>query len=458
MFHTICHFQYKSACPSSARLAWACLLLFVVISNQVCGQERSEGNYLRVARAGQECTDFYELPPCESEFPAPSSEAKPWQLPEGTDGTAKPRPQGEQPDYQMPSDLDLDALATDRAPSTSSTLPSGLGAVAAASSPDVNMIGDFFGSGYYLGGSDGFATVPSAGGDRRFKATDNLSPLPQDRVFFNYHHFHNAVMDINGIEQNVDRFTFGLERTCLDDTVSFEVRVPFANGLSSSQYFGLDDTMTSEIGNIAFTVKAFLWQWRSLRFAAGLATVIPTADNASVEGDGTYTEFRNEAVHLQPYFGVNYSRPCSRWFSTAYIGVDADVNGNEIRSGFDSSSLVSLGTIEDPALLYCDYQIGYWWYKDYGHIGYLNGIAPVLELHYSQMLSDPENIDGAYQNPFGQSSLLNMTMGFVFDFRRNNQVTIYGAAPLRHEEAVLFGRTVSPVFTGEFGMQWVNRY
>jgi hypothetical protein len=421
--------------------------------------EESTAAELRVARASQKCTDFYELPPCETEMPDPCEEPTLAPVPKATTQTPSTPPQDYRPDFTTTDDLS-DTIVDNQPPTSSSLLPSGVGAVAASDSPDVNMIGDFFSSGYYLGGADGFATLPSAGGDRRFKATDNLSLLPQDRVFFNYHHFQNAVNDIYGVEQNVDRFTFGLEHTFLDDTVSWEVRVPFTSGLASGQDFGLDNTLSSEIGNVAFTVKALLWQWRSLKFGAGLATVIPTADDASVQGDSQYTEFHNDAVHLQPYFGVYCSRPGSRLFSTAYIGVDTDVSGNEILVGssFGPGNLNSLGTIEDPALLYCDYQIGYWWYKDYGHIGYLNGIAPVFEVHYSQMLSDPENFDGAYQNPFGQSSLVNITTGFIFDFRHNNQVNIYGAAPLKRDEAVLFGRTVSPVFTGEFGVQWVCRY
>jgi hypothetical protein len=437
----------------------ASALTAVVLSSQTVHAEEDSIAELRVARAGQECTDFYELPPCEAQMPDPCEVPTPAPTPEATDQAPTTPPQDDQPDFNVTDDLS-DMITDEQAPGTSSLMPSGLGAVAASDSPDVNMIGDFFSSGYYLGGADGFASLPSAGGDRRFKATDNLSLLPQDRVFFNYHHFQNAVSDINGIEQNVDRFTFGLEHTCLDDTVSWEVRVPFTSGLASGQDFGQDNPMSSEIGNVAFTVKAFLWQWRSLSFGAGLATVIPTADDASVQGDSQYTEFHNDAVHLQPYFGVYCSRPGSRLFSTTYIGVDTDVSGNEILVGASSTSgpLTSLGTIEDPALLYCDFQIGYWWYRDYGHIGYLNGIAPVIEVHYSQMLSDPENFDGAYQNPFGQSSLVNLTSGFILEFRRNNQVNIYGAVPLKQDETVLFSRTVSPVFTGEFGVQWVCRY
>ena len=430
---------------------------------------------LRIARVGQNCAECFELPPCAiptpCEVPTPCEEPTPREVP-AIPPTPPQEGMGEE------SDEPADQLPTERTPTGPDTEPSdifdgqgpgaasslsGMGAVAASESSDVNMIGDFFSSAYYLGdGSGNFVNVPSAGGDRRFKATDNLSPLPQDRVFFNYHHFHNAVLDINEDIRDLDRYTFGLERTCLDDTVSFEVRVPMATGLASTQSDFETDTLTSEFGNVALTVKAFLWQWRSVKFASGMAVTLPTADDGSIETDSGTSEFRNNAVHLQPYFGMTCARPGSRWFSTSYIGVDVDVNGNEIfsDSSFGSGGLVFVGEVQDQSLLYCDCQVGYWWYQDYGHIGYLNGIAPVVELHYSQLLDDPENLGGVYVNPFGQNSILNMTMGLMFDFRRKQQINFYAAAPLKRDEVDLNGSglIVSPVFTAEVGAQWVCRY
>jgi hypothetical protein len=440
------------------------LLSIALASSPLCllASDMPAANELRVARAGQNCADCFELPPCDIPTPQP---CEPCPIPPQP---GEPAP-GEvttpdQPADEAPIDQQPDNLFDDAPDAASSMLPSGAGAVAASDSPDVHMIGDFFSTGYFLGGgisgTDGFATVPSAGGDRRFKATDNLCPLPQDRVFFNYHHFHNATYDVNGVNQDVNRYTFGLERTYLDETISFEVRMPITGALDSGQVEGAEDTLTSELGNLALTVKAFLWQWRSLKFAAGMATTLPTADDGSVQGDFQYTELRNEAVHIQPYLGVHCSRPGRRLFSTTYVGVDVDVNGNEILTDQTGNGpgIISLGEIEDPALLFCDAQIGYWWYQDYGHIGYLNGIAPVVEIHYSQILESPENIDGFYENPFGQASLLNLTMGFVFDFRREHQLAVYSAVPLKHPEANINGLIVSPVFDAEVGAQWVYKY
>jgi hypothetical protein len=407
------------------------------------------------------CADSIGYPQCDSSVPPQTSPD--W----NSAGGAEILPESGDPIYQPPSatsaGVDGSFEHTDAFDTTAPTLPGGLGAVATAESPAVHMIGDFFGSGYFLGGMDGFATVPAAGGDRRFKATDNINPLPQNRLFFNYHHFHNAVSDIAGVNQNVDRFTFGLERTFLDEMMSLEVRVPFASGLDSVQVTGLDDTITSEFGNIALTVKILLHQCGSLNFTSGLATVLPTAEDASVAGDTTLTVLENNAVHLQPYLGVNYSNACSRFFSSAYIATDVDLNGNALSTGLRSAgtpaALTPLGDVRDQTLLFFDWQIGYWLYQDYGHIGYLNGFAPVFELHYSRALEEPQLFTpDVMGNPFGKADLLNLTAGLVFDFRRAATLTVYGAAPLRREKRVRFGRTVSPVFQAEFGVQCVYRY
>lgn len=402
--------------------------------------------------AGAPCPTAPSSPPLA---PTPAEPAYPpgFEIPEGFD-TPAPSADSAAPEAAPP------------APTASppSSLPSGMGAVAAAGSPDVNMIGDFFASGYFLGADGEFTNASSAAGDRRFKATDNLSPFPQDRIFFNYHHFHNAVTDLFGGEHDIDRFTFGYERTFFDKALSLELRIPFAGGLDATQAIDSPDTTSTEFGNISLTLKACLWERCGWNLISGIATVFPTADDASVTGFSSISVLENEAVHLQPYVGIAYARPCSRLFTTAYGAFDFDANGNEIFTGIIPVSggpappLTSLGSVRDQTLLFFDWQIGYWVYQDYGHIGYLNGIAPILELHYTQTIDDAVNLASVYENPFGQVDLLNITAGLVFDFRQAATVTVYGAAPLRREFADIAGRVVSPVFDAEFGVQCVYRY
>ncbi|MFM9058171.1 MAG: hypothetical protein ACKOSQ_03420, partial [Planctomycetaceae bacterium] len=57
------------------------------------------------------------------------------------------------------------------------------------------------------------------------KLSENVSPLPRDRVYFNYSYFHNAL--IGDIRNDVNRFTPGFEKTFADGWTSIEVRTPF---------------------------------------------------------------------------------------------------------------------------------------------------------------------------------------------------------------------------------------
>jgi hypothetical protein len=99
-----------------------------------------------------------------------------------------------------------------------------------ASAP--SMVGDFLGGGFLLTSGQ---TVPIARGDRRFKVAENVSPIPRDRILFNYNHFHNSLTDINGASRDLDRFTFGFEKTFLHGRASIETRLPLAVGLISPQ-------------------------------------------------------------------------------------------------------------------------------------------------------------------------------------------------------------------------------
>ncbi len=65
---------------------------------------------------------------------------------------------------------------------------------------------------------------PSAGGVvGRTKISDDNSPLPRDRVIFNYDYFDNAQLTSTGV--NVHRFSPGFEKTFFDQMASIEVRV-----------------------------------------------------------------------------------------------------------------------------------------------------------------------------------------------------------------------------------------
>jgi hypothetical protein len=154
-----------------------------------------------------------------------------------------------------------------------------------------NVIGDFFAggcvqayvpidssdfdSGYYYG--DVYdVCIPTPGSTiGRVKLADNNSPMPRDRVFFDYNLFHNT--SLNGID--VNRYTPGLEKTFLDGIGSIEFRVPMAGTLGSDVVIdsatGADRTgLNGEFGDLFLGMKLLLMATDECAISAGLGLSI----------------------------------------------------------------------------------------------------------------------------------------------------------------------------------------
>src|SRR5690606_25544046 len=105
-------------------------------------------------------------------------------------------------------------------------LPAGFGASRTGPSAVPNMIGDLLGGGSALQTSDvSFLSIPTAGGGGalgRFQISENNSPLPQNRFYFNYSHFHNSQIFGPHIT-SLDRYTPGFEKTFLDGLMSYQI-------------------------------------------------------------------------------------------------------------------------------------------------------------------------------------------------------------------------------------------
>ena len=178
------------------------------------------------------------------------------------------------------------------------------------------------------------------------KVADNNSPLPEDRVYFRYNYFNDAlkvtgdsgkvVFDpslgvsattsaprFRGItttkSYDVHDFTFGGEKTFCNGLFSVEVRVPFTTTLSHNldlsvaKVTGLgpdtdDDSSSSiiqttptpqntlgqsdtEFGNMTVVLKGLAYQSSRLAISGGMAVGIPTAQDTKVR----VTDFLGDA-------------------------------------------------------------------------------------------------------------------------------------------------------------------
>jgi hypothetical protein len=398
-----------------------------------------------------------DCPGCRAYFDACESPCPPGGIvPDTIPGEAG----AEGPDAETIPSVEQAPGATDSGTSFSGPLPSmssSLGAVAAAGSASPGMIGDFFGGGYqYLQASPANgATVAVAGGDRILKFADNNSPMPQNRLFFNFHHFNNPVSDVVGESQDTDRFTFGLERAFWDGLASVEFRVPFEASVSADQTVGNPDTLAAEFGNLALALKMLGYQGERWSVAGGLGMIFPTADDSTIFnaiGEPGVT-FENDSYFLQPFLGV-YFQPNRRLFMQFVSQVNFDVTGSTVVLQ-DPSFFGDVGSDElhEQTLLFLDYSAGYWMFRSKHHADWVTGFAPMVELHYTTTTNDLElpqigGADTVFEPDFRRDAL-NLTGGLLFEFGSLTSLRVAGVAPLRDETLM---------FDAEFGLQLIRRY
>lgn len=305
-----------------------------------------------------------------------------------------------------------------------------LGANTASYSSAPNMVGDHFGGTLLFG--TGNHTISSAGGDRRFKIAENVSPMPQDRVFFNYNHFENSLRDLNNVNRSLDRFTFGFEKTLFDGHASFELRLPIADGLDSRQAFGVADTTSTEFGNLAMAVKVNLLSGCNWILSGGTTISVPTGDDfRAINGNALDILVRNDAVHLAPFIGY-LNQLSDDWFFQGFIQADFDLEGNEVftaAGGFE-------GIVQDQNLLFIDASIGRWLCRRCDPCARLTGVAAIAELHYTSTMTDTDTVS-AISNPYNRMDILNASGALSFQLRQTS-LRVGAAAPLREDEERLF--------------------
>jgi hypothetical protein len=281
--------------------------------------------------------------------------------------------------------------------------------------------------------------IPIAAGDGPTKIADDTSPLPMDRVFFDYNFFNNALLTANSDEIGLNRYSFGIEKTFFDGNASVEIKAPVDAGLNDVQDVAAN-TLGNEgtvFGNLAVVPKLLLYSDGSLALAAGMAIGTPTAPN----GELRISEFQdirvqNQSVHLAPFLGMLVV-PGQRWFSISYLQFDFDANGNGVDVIVGPQSFH--GRLRDPTLMYADVSIGYWLYRDAlggGGGGWLRGVAPIVELHYTTTLQDAQGFEafGSGITALQQRiDVLNLTAGLQFELGASSWLSVAAVAPLRTE-------------------------
>jgi len=338
------------------------------------------------------------------------------------------------------------------------------------------MFGDFFNN---MGGcaigtfspplapSESFsANLPLAAASRRVKIAENDNALPQDRVFFLYNHFADALEINSNLDvttpvdrrYSVDRYTFGLEKTFLDRCWSVELRMPLAG---QTEFVTPDLGISGgSVGNLAVIVKRSLYESDTAAVAIGLGIDTPTGSDvqgyaSAVHTTGlakfNYFTVHNDAIHLLPFAGF-VRAPNDRVFYQGFAQVDISTNGNNIDyesvayttdlRGVRHSTPMgsgSFGTLNEQNLLYLDLSGGYWLYRNRCACCGLTGLATLLEVHYTTTLQDTDVLQRAvyptgfrltFENCYNRVDIVDLTVGLHAEFANHTLCRVGGVFPL----------------------------
>lgn len=274
---------------------------------------------------------------------------------------------------------------------------------------------------------------PSAGGVvGRTKVADDNSPLPRDRIIFNYDYFNHVA--ITGQGADVHRFSVGFEKTILDSQrASIEVRLPFAGTLDADVVAdGRVGTRAAELGDLHLTLKCLVYGGETTYFTIGSGLAIPTAGDIRITlPDGTeILRAHNDTVLIEPYAAVLWT-PTWRLFAQAWTQFVLNANSNRVEANLTGSGLTKIGGLYDQTAVLTSAQIGYWLYRN-NNVATLSALAPFAEVHYNASLGGATAVQaGIFQ--VGEERRLkeiNATFGFAAVIGDNFQLMVGASVPL----------------------------
>jgi hypothetical protein len=273
----------------------------------------------------------------------------------------------------------------------------------------------------------------------RFKLSEQNSPLPRDRIFFDYSFFNNAYVAAS--PRDVQRFAPGFEKTFFDRLCSVEIRVPMGISLNSTQIDGSIDANKAEMGNLGIGLKGLLFNRGNLQIAAGLGVQTPTANNNILLRSNGSEAIRvvNQQVRILPYLASLQTR--GDWMWQNWISIDAAANGNDVYFNGQKA-----GVLQEQNYIYVDSSLSRWMNRDFKKG---TGWALTGEVHYNGTLGTADSFSSngfVAGTPGFQANIVNLTFGSTYVYGKTTFTTAYGT-PITQDRG----------FDGEFRLL-VNRF
>jgi hypothetical protein len=317
-----------------------------------------------------------------------------------------------------------------------------VGASAEAAFAPPNIIGDMsplgFRSFQTIGppGQSGPPGVPGSGGSavpyptvRAFKISENQSPRPQDRFYFDFNFYNNVNKAANAFDgvpiKNMQayRYLFGFEKTFDAGMGSFGLRFPInnltADPISRPGFQSLSTPTRTAVGNLDVYAKYILKQNRQTGslISAGLLVSAPTGPGRFA--GAPYIHGLND-VSFQPFLGYICNR--GDWYFQGF-------------SGFYFPTIVA-----DTTLMYNDLAVGYFLLRNDDPGAWLSAVVPSLEAHINTPFTHTN-----WHNRLDIASaptVVSLTWGLNFQFQRSAILSCGYVLPVTNPQP----------FTGEFAL------
>ena len=227
------------------------------------------------------------------------------------------------------------------------------------------------------------------GGVQRITVADNNSPVPRDRIHFNYRHYHNATVGFG----NIHRYTFGVEKAFLNDWFSIDARLPFAAAWDSVTFEGDPAMASTDFGDISLFAKTRILELQTVLVSGGVGVSLPSGpDSRLFRSDGTQVAWiKNESFHLLPFVGTIWA-PNNYFYLQSFLQVDVDLHGNTVSGSSAGGRLPTIGKLSDTTTLTTNLSGGYWILRDRGPQFLMQGLAAIIELNYTTTLDDADSV------------------------------------------------------------------
>lgn len=303
------------------------------------------------------------------------------------------------------------------------------------------------------------STVVLAGGSRGLKPSEHNKAIPDNRVYFAYNHFHNAISTRVDIppgapviqdQFSVDQYMVGMESRFGNGLWSVELRMPFT-GQHDFAFTGLRiaENHGGDIGNLSILLKRLIYYDQNTSVVAGVGVETPTGSDFLSRTEDIRFRVSNDAVHLVPYLGLLYS-PDDRWFLHGFVELDVATNGNRI-TYVDTGGPGSGGKYNDQTSLYVDVSAGRWLSRN-DQAQLVTGVAALAELHYTTTLEATDTVAGLLApaassftstNLANQLDVLNLTAAIHFELANDTSFRVGGVVPISPGDDRFFDAEVS---------------